>query len=109
LTVLSHGFGFVSTIVSSLRDRRLLEVNGRLCQDTAYQGRASDEIDFLTDQEDSLHRRTCVHNGRSFDRPEDVLRLCAARQKHVRVRGLREGCRYLDDEDVVGAALKGNV
>jgi hypothetical protein len=44
-----------STNVSRRRDRRHLKVNFILCQDTAYQGGASEEINILLDQEDTLH------------------------------------------------------
>jgi hypothetical protein len=92
-----------------LSNRCHLEVTRRLRQDAAVQGGTSREQNIGLDQKDALHVCTCAHPDMARDLPEDILCKCAARQDDIHVCGLYQVPRYLNDEDVGGAATEGDV
>jgi hypothetical protein len=92
-----------------LSDRCHLEVARRLREYAAVQGGTSLEQNVGLDQKDALHVCTCVHRDMARDLPEDILCKCAARKDHIHVCGLHQVPRYLNDEDVGGAATEGDV
>jgi hypothetical protein len=86
-----------------------IEFARRLRQDAAVEGGSHLERNACLDQKDALHVRTCAHLDLARDLPEDVFRLCTARQDHIIVRSCKQVARDLNDEDVVGTAIEGDV